>query len=169
VAVAMVGTYMLSLAGKGLALQSGELKGVGLVFIGSIFWAIQILCLEKFGSSLDSIKLSCIEFTTCAALSGIPMLLIEQPSGGDLMVALGPILYCGVLSVGVAFTAQVVCIKHVDAIVATLIMSLESVFAALFGFVLLGEVLTFTQLLGCALVLGAVVISEMLPRLTKTE
>ncbi len=167
VVVAMAGTFLLSSSASS-AEGSNAMLGNGLVFVGAIFWAVQILCLERFGANLNPIKLAVIEFAVCAALSAIPMFVVEHPTLPSIYAALGPILYCGILSVGVAFTAQVICVKHVDAIIATLIMSLESVFAALFGFVLLGEKLGWIQLLGCFLVLCAVLMCELLPQLTKT-
>lgn len=163
VAVALVGTFLLCIS-ETLSIQLGDV----LVFVGAIFWAFQILALERFGQNLDSIKLSIVQFMTCSILSAIPMFILEQPTMAGMTAALWPILYCGVLSVGVAFTAQVICLKHADAIVATLIMSTESVFAAIFGFLLLNELLSGKQILGCVLVFAAVVMSELLPKMTKS-
>lgn len=162
VLVALAGTFLLCIS-ETLSIQLGDV----LVFIGAIFWAFQILALERLGQNLDSFKLSIIQFMTCAVLSAIPMFLLEHPTMDGIVAGIGPILYVGILSVGVAFTAQTVCLKYADAIVATLIMSTEAVFAAIFGFLILGETLTWRQILGCVLVFAAVVMSELLPKLKK--
>lgn len=164
VAVALAGTFLLCIS-ETLSIGIGDV----LVFIGAIFWAFQILALERFGQQLDSIKFSIVQFMTCSVLSAIPMFFLEQPTWAGLSAALGPILYCGILSVGIGFTAQTICLKYADAVVASLLMSTESVFAAVFGFLLLGEVLTARQFIGCVLVFAAVVMSELLPRMIKNR
>lgn len=162
VAVALAGTFLLCVS-ETLSVQLGDV----LVFIGAVFWALQILALERFGQNLDSIKLSVVQFAVCSVLSAVPMFALEQPTAAGLAAAAGPVLYCGLLSVGVGFTAQTICLKHIDAVVASLIMSTEAVFAAVFGFLLLNETLSGKQIVGCVLVFAAVAMSELLPKITK--
>ncbi|MEG0912706.1 MAG: DMT family transporter [Oscillospiraceae bacterium] len=137
------------------------------IFIGSIFWAVQILCIERFAAHLDGFKFTIFEFLFCAVINAVFMFVIEKPTWEAISAAAIPLLYSGLLSVGVGFTAQTVCLKYTDPTVASLIMSLESVFAVIFGFLILGQVLTLKQGIGCVLVFAAVIIAQILPKGTK--
>ncbi|MEG1809500.1 MAG: DMT family transporter [Oscillospiraceae bacterium] len=139
-------------------------KGDALTMMGSVCWAVQILCLERFSQKLDGIKFALFEFLTCSALSGIMMFIVERPSWQSIYAAALPLLYCGLLSVGVGFTAQIICVKYTDPVVASLIMSTESVFAAMLGWLVLGEHLSARQLFGGVLVFFAVILTQLPPR-----
>ena len=105
--------------------------------------------------------LSCIQFFVCGILCAVPMLVQEQPQIGEILAAWMPLAYAGVLSCGVAYTLQVIAQKNTDPTVASLILSLESVFSVLAGWVILGEHLSGRELFGCALVFAAVLLAQL--------
>lgn len=154
VAIASVGTYFLCINGD-FYISSGDT----LIIIGSALWAVQILCIDSFSRGLDGLEFAFYEFMTCSALSFIFAFCLEEVSLEGIVSALVPLLYCGVLSVGVGFSAQVICQKHMDPSVASLLMSTESVFAAIFGVIILHETLTPREIFGCALVFAAVLVT----------
>ncbi len=158
IALALVGIYLLCV-NEGFSVNLGDIY----TFIGAIFWAVQMLCIERFAQSLNELKFTVFEFLSCSAFGVVMMFAVEKPAWADLRAAAVPLLYSGLLSVGVGFTAQSVCLKYTDPTVASLIMSLESVFAVIFGFLLLGQTLTLRQGIGCALVFGAVILAQIAP------
>ena len=137
------------------ALQScvGKLRGKTL--------RISFTCIDRFAVGLDGLRLNCIQSLVVAVLSAPFMALTETVDVGNLQNCWGPLLFAGVLSMGVAYSLQIVGQKSLEPTTASLIMSLESVFAALGGWWLLGETMTSWELLGCALVFLAVLISQM--------
>ena len=112
-------------------------------------------------SLTDAIKLSFLQLLTTGVISGIIMFLFEQPTWSAIQGALPAILYAGILSCGVAYTLQVVGQQHAAPTVATLLMSLESVFSVLGGILLLSQVPTSREFFGCALIFAAVLISQL--------
>ena len=104
--------------------------------------------------------MSCIQFFTAGTLMLICMFIFEQPDINSILAAWLPILYGGVMSCGIAYTLQILGQRYTDPTVATLLMSLESVFAALSGWLLLNESLSLRELAGCALVLAAVILAQ---------
>lgn len=159
VALGAVGFYLLTMAGKstGFHLQTGDL----FVLICSVAFSFHILVVDHFSPKCDGIKLSCIQFLTAGVIGLIGMLLFENPNLADILDCWLPILYCGVFSSGVAYTLQVVAQKHAEPAVASLIMSLESVFAVLFGVLLANESLTLIEGIGCVVIFIAVVIPQL--------
>lgn len=156
VAIALIGAFLLSVK-DGFSVS----RGSWWLLLCSVLFSFHIIVCEKFGSSTDPVKLSCMQFLTCAVLSAVAALLFEHPNAASFSGALIPILYCGVMSSGVAYTLQIVGQKYTEATVASLIMSLESVFSALAGFVILGEVLSAKEIIGCVLVFAAVVLAQI--------
>ena len=122
----------------------------------AVAFAVHILVIDYFSPKADGICLSCIQFFVCGILCGIPMLLFERPALAQILTAWQPIAYAGVLSCGVAYTLQIVAQKDTDPTAASLIMSLESVFAVLTGWAVLGERMSVREILGCVLVFAAV-------------
>ncbi len=153
---ALAGVFLLCAEGGGSALNIGDVY----TFSGALFWAAQILAIERFAGGLDGIKFAIYEFLTCSALSAVCMALFERPSLEGFGAAAGLIAYCGILSVGVGFTAQIICIKYTDPFAASVIMSCESVFGALAGWLLAGESMSARQVVGCALVFAAVIAAQ---------
>ena len=135
-------------------------RGDFLAFICSMFFALQILAIEKFAPDVDGIKLSCIQFTVSGLLSCILMFIFEEPSIGNLLNATVPLLYSGIMSCGMAYTFQIVGQKYTDSSTAALIMSLEAVFAAVFGALFLHEMMSFREIAGSAIILSATIIGQ---------
>lgn len=140
------------------------LLGCALCFAG------QILAIDHYAGVVDGLRLACAEFFVCGILTLIPMLFYEiLPAGGFLawagdfrgLTVWGTLLYAGILSCGVAYTIQAVAQDEVDPTIASLIMSLESVFSALAGWLVLKEYLSGRELLGCAVIFFAVVLSQL--------
>lgn len=159
VAMGIVGFYMLTMAGsnEGFALHTGDL----FVLLCAFCFACHIMVVDHFSPKCDGIKLSCIQFITAGIICLILMAIFENPVLSDIIDCWLPILYCGILSSGVAYTLQVLAQKDAEPTIATLIMSLESVFAVLFGVILLGEKLTFIEIVGCIVIFIAVIIPQI--------
>ena len=156
VAIALAGLYLLCVTEKFTIVPADfMLLGCALLF------AMQILAVDFFIDRVDGVKLSCIQFFTCAVLSTIGMVIFEHPSIPAMLQAWLPILYAGVLSSGVAYTLQVVGQRDMNPTVASMILSLESVFSALAGWVLLKQVLSTKELLGCGLVFVAIILAQL--------
>lgn len=153
VAAALAGIYLLSVKEKRFSIELGD----AFILISALFFAIQILLVEHYVQKMDGVLLSCMQFIVSAILSLALALVFEQPTLTDVLHSLGPLLYAGVLSSGVAYTLQIIGQKRVSATVACLIMSLESVIAAAAGVVLLKEPMGIRELIGSGLVLLAVV------------
>ena len=164
-AVAVVGFFFLCLmdgvaAGQGLDLEMSDL----LLMLCAIGFTVHILIIDRFSPRADGVRLSCVQFFVCGALS-LPFMVLERPALGDILDCAAPILYGGVMSNGVAYTLQIVGQKGVHPAVASLIMSLESVISVLAGYVLMpGSTLSGWELFGCALVFAAVVLVELAPQ-----
>lgn len=153
---AIVGLYLLSCTSV-----SGINKGDVLLLLCAVAFSVQILLIDRHCAGLDGLKLNCIQALVVAVLS-VPSALLTETVDASLIASCWlPLGYAGVLSMGVAYTLQIVGQKRVAPSAAALLMSLESVFAALFGWLLLHETMTGTEMLGCALVFSAVVISQL--------
>ena len=155
-AIAIIGFYMLSISGQ-VSINKGDI----LVLICAVLFSIHILVIDYFSPRGDSVAISCIQFFTSGTICGIGMFLFENPQISDILAAYVPILYAGVMSCGVAYTLQIVGQKNMDPTVASLILSLESVFSALAGWLLLGQSLSTKELIGCGLVFVAVLLAQM--------
>lgn len=164
VALAVFGFYLLCVK-EDFRVSRGDV----LVLICSICFAVHILTIDHFTSKgVDGVKMSCVQFATAAVVLFPLMMGMEHPALKVILSAWLTIGYAGVLSSGVGFTLQIVAQKDTDPTVATLLMSLESVFAALAGWVILHEVLMPKELLGCVLVFAAVILAQVpLPSLGK--
>ena len=154
----LVGLYFLSITtdftmGFGDALQ----------LIGALFWTAHILVIDRFSSRLDPLKLSVVQFAVCSVLSFLVAVPLETFSWTGLEAGLIPLLYAGLGSVGIAYTLQVVGQRGVAPGPAALILSLETVFAALGGGLLLGETLGPRELLGCFLMLAGMLLAQVWP------
>lgn len=155
-AICLAGMYLLCMSGGFESLYFGDL----LEIICAFCFAGHILVVDYF-NSCDSVKLSCIQFLTNGVLSCISMLIFERPELGDIMAAWLPIMYAGIFSSGIAYTLQIAGQKYADPAVAAIVMSLESVFAVIGGWVVLGEVLAVYEIIGCALVFTAVILAQI--------
>lgn len=113
--------------------------------------------------------MSCIQFLVCGVLSGICMLLFEQPHISSILAAWQPVLYAGILSCGVAYTLQIVGQKGMNPTVASLILSLESVISVLAGLVLLGQQLSGREIAGCIFMFAAIILAQLPGRSEKRK
>jgi drug/metabolite transporter (DMT)-like permease len=154
--LAAVGLYLLSVTAA-FRIAYGDL----LVLVGAFFWALHVLIIGWLSPRIESVLLACIQFAVCSALSLITAAALETTTPAAVMAAALPILYGGLLSVGVAYTLQVVAQRDARPAHAAIILSLESVFAALGGWLLLGEVLSGRALLGCSLMLAGMLLSQL--------
>ena len=127
----------------------------------ALVFSFHILIIDHFSPMVDGVRMACIQFAVVAVICGIPALIFEQPSLSSILDAWAPILYAGMLSSGVGYTLQIVAQKNYDPTVASLIMSLESVFSVLAGWVILGQSLTPRELFGCALMFGAIILVQL--------
>ena len=152
------GLYLLSITGR-LHMELGDILVLG----GALFWAVHVLLIGRWAPDTDPVQLACLQFMVCSFLSLIGAFVLEDPSWGQLRGALWPILYAGLLSTGVAYTLQVVAQRHAPPAHAAIILSLEAVFAALGGGVVLGERLTPRGAAGCALMLAGMILSQLAP------
>ncbi len=154
--LAAVGLYLLSVTEQ-FTFAPGDL----LVLVGAFFWAGHVLIIGWLSPKQDPLKLAFVQYAACAALSLLVSAGIEPNAVDGYLSAAIPILYGGVLSVGVAYTLQVVAQKHANPAHAAIILSLEAVFAALGGWIILGETLTPRGLLGCALMFAGMLASQL--------
>jgi drug/metabolite transporter (DMT)-like permease len=156
--LAAAGLYFLSVT-ESFTLAPGDFW----VLLGAVFWAVHVLILSRLSPKLDTIKLACAQFTVCAFLSLSGAVLTETLTLEGLKGATVPILYGGILSVGTAYTLQVVAQKDAPAIHAAIILSLEAVFSAICGWLILGEVIDNRGITGCALMLAGMLIVQLCP------
>lgn len=165
VALALVGMYFLCLYGTGLG---GINRGDLLEMACAVGFTVHILIIDRYSGNVDGVKMSCIQFLVCGLLSTVCMLLWETPTWKDILGVWLPIVYAGVVSSGVGYTLQVVAQKDTDPTVASLLLSLESVFSLIAGWILLGQRMSGRELLGCVLMFAAIIWVQ-LPRSKKEK
>ncbi len=152
---AFCGLYILSFSSI-----SGINRGDALVLASAFFWTAHILVLDRWAARVDPIALACVQFAACSALCWLGAGLTEAPTVADFVAGALPIAYGGVLSIGVAYTLQAVAQSKAHPARASIIMSLESPFAAIAGFVFLSERMGARELAGCALMLGGTFLAQ---------
>ena len=158
VILSLCGLYLLCLTpGEGFAIGKGEL----LVLVCAFLFSIHILVIDHFSPLVDGVKMSCIQFFVSGILSLPFMFVLETPRLVAVAAAWMPLLYAGVLSCGVAYTLQILGQKNVNPAVASLILSLESCFSVLAGWIILGERLSFRESLGCILMFLAIILAQL--------
>ena len=158
IGLAIIGLYLLTIT-NGFSIGKGDL----LVLMSSFMWAIHILIIDNFTKKIDPLKLSCIQFATCSVLSLVIAFGFETITVSGVEGALMAILYGGILSVGVAYTLQVVAQKDAKPTHAAILLSMESVFGVIGGALFLGEKLNGRGLIGCVLIFIAIIISQIKP------
>lgn len=159
VVLAVAGLYLLS------ALGVSEVNAGDLLLMGCAFaFAVQITLIDRLGQELDGLRLNFAQFFVNAVLSAVVMVLFETPVWENIAACAVPLLYTGVLSSGVAYSLQILGQQRLESAPASLIMSLESVFAVLAGWLVLGDRLNAVELLGCALVFAGVLLSQWQPK-----
>lgn len=166
VALTVVGLYFLCIEGSFRV----ELSDI-LVIMCAFAFSVHIMVIDHFSPLVDGVRMSCIQFTTCGVITAIPMIFSDMKpfSGGYSVWAASfvsteawiTILYAGVMSCGVAYTLQIVGQEGVNPSIASLIMSLESVFSVLAGWIILKEKLSLRAIIGCLLIFAAVVLAQI--------
>ena len=156
VVIATVGMYFICI-NEAFTINKGDMY----ILICAFCFSIHILCVENVIQGLDGVRLSFIQFATCSVVNGILMFIFESPSWENLSLAWEAVAYAGIMSSGVAYTLQIVGQKYVSSVLASMLMSLESVFAMLSGWLLLGQVLSSRELWGCALVFAAIILAQL--------
>lgn len=156
VALAVVGLYLL--CGRG---ETGINVGDLLLLMCALLFAAQIMLVDHFAPLVDGVRLSCIQFLVVGVLNIPLMFVFEQPSLTAMADNWLPLVYAGVLSSGVAYTLQIIAQQRTNPTAASLLMSLESVFAMLAGWVLLGDKLSLTELVGCGLMFAAILLAQL--------
>jgi drug/metabolite transporter (DMT)-like permease len=155
---ALLGVFFLCYrAGEGLSFGVGEL----ILFVGTICWTIHFIILDKLSGNLPPIALSVAQFSVCAFLGCICMFVFEEPTMANILAAKIPILYCGLMSVGIAYTLQVVAQTKVPASLAVIVLSTESVFSAIGGVIFGTDTITTLGVLGCIIFFFGIVVSQL--------
>ena len=157
VVLATIGLYMLCMTSESFSLSKGDF----LVLICAGFFSLHILIIDYFSPKVDGVRMSCIQFFVCGVISTAIAFIFENPSFSSILSGWLPILYAGVLSCGVAYTLQIVGQKNMDPTVASLILSLESVFSVLAGWVILHQTLSVRELFGCVLMFLAIILAQL--------
>lgn len=156
VLLGLTGLFFLSFV-ENMQLNLGDV----LMLFCAVGYAVHIIVVDHFATKADSVKLSCFQFFVAAFFSCIVMFVFESPDITNILISWLPIIYVGVLSGALGFTLQIIAQKDTSPAVAALLMSFEAVFAALTGFVILSEVLTPRELIGCFLMFFAIVLAQM--------
>ena len=156
VGIAAIGMYFICI-NEGFAINKGDLY----TLICAFCFAAQIICVENIVKNLDGVRLSFIQFATCAVVNGVLMFIFETPSLTSVLQGWAPIAYTGIMSSGVAYTLQIVGQKHVSSVLACMLMSLESAFALLSGWILLGQAMSPREIFGCCLVFAAILLAQL--------
>lgn len=156
VVVATIGMYFLSVS-EGLQVSKGDIY----IAVCAIFFAVQIMIVDYYAPKVDGVKLSCFQFVITGMVSMVLAFALEEPDWGNITKAAAPLLYAGVLSSGVAYTLQIIGQKYAQPTIATLFMSMESVFSLLGGIVVLRQIPNGREIFGCVLVLAGVLMSQI--------
>lgn len=157
-AVSLVGLYLLCVTDN--SIQGSDIYVLACAF----FFTVQILAIDVVSPKVDGIKLSCCQFFVVGVLSSIPMLLFEDVSLEFIKAAAPSIAYSGIMSSGVAYTLQIFGQKRTEPTVASMLMSLESVFALVSGMIVLHEAPSKREIIGCALMFAAIIAAQVPPK-----
>ena len=154
--LAFAGVYFLSAHGE-TTINTGDL----LVLVCSFFWMAQILLIDRYARAVDAIELCFMQMIVCTIGSAVLAAIYESFAWSDIWSAAVPILYAGLFSCGVAYTCQILGQAYVEPTQAAILMSTEAIFAAVAGWIVLGETMSGVQLLGCALLLGGALMAQV--------
>ena len=156
IVLAVAGLYCLSCVGV-TSISKGDFLLLGCAFM----FAVQIMFADKYAGSLDALRLNLIQSLVCTVLSFIVMCFTEKPTWSGISACWLPLAHVGFLSMGAAYSLQIIGQKYLESSIASLIMSMESVFAVLFGWLILHERLSKWEIIGCVLVFIAVILSQI--------
>ena len=156
VVIALFGLYFLCIT-EHFTVGKGDI----LIFVCALIFSLHILVIDRFSPKVDGVKMSCIQFFVCGIASMPFMFVLETPRLGAMLEGWMPLMYAGVLSCGVAYTLQIIGQKNVNPAVASLILSLESCFSVLAGWIVLGERLSRREFAGCVLMFVAIILAQL--------
>lgn len=156
VLLSLAGMYLLCITDS-VSLEKGDVY----LLLCAVAFTVHILVVDYFSPKTEGVAMSCIQFLVCGVLGTAGMIFTEQPAWSQVLKAWLPLVYAGVLSSGVAYTLQIIAQKDTAPAVASLIMSLESVFAVLGGWIILGQVLSVREFAGCGLMFTAILLTQM--------
>lgn len=156
VILAITGLYLLSCVGV-TQVNKGDWYLLGCAFM----FAVQIIFIDRFAAEVDALRLNCLQALLCTVGSAIVMAFTEEPVMQSILDCWLPLCYAGFLSMGVAYSLQILGQRNLEPTAASLIMSMESVFAAIFGWLILHETMTASETAGCVLVFTAVILSQI--------
>lgn len=162
---ALAGLYLLCINGTELKINFGDL----LTLICAVIFTLHIMFIDYFSVKTDGVKLSCIQFFTAGIINIILMMIFEKPDISLIVSCWKPICYSGIMSCGIGYTLQVIGQKYTNPASAAIIMSMESVFAAITGFLILREKLGVSELCGCIIMFAAILIVQLPDILPKKE
>lgn len=162
--LATIGLYLLSIQ-QGFYIQPGDF----MVFISAFFYALHILIIDHFSPKTNGVKLSMIQFFIAALLSGILMVFVEDVVWKDVLATAIPILYAGMISSGIGFTLQIIGQRDTEPTIASLILSLEAVFAVMAGAIFLGERLSLREAIGTSIMLIAIILVQIPSRAERVK
>ena len=152
----VVGLYFISVKAEDFSISKGDLLGIAC----ALFFSAHILVIDHFGPKVDGVKLSSLQFLVCGIEAAIPAILLEKTDISVILSCWGPILYAGVFSCGVAYTCQILGQQNANPTIASILMSLEAVFGILTGVVILGNIPTTRETIGCVIMFMAIIISQ---------
>lgn len=156
VAVAAAGMYFICI-NEGFSINKGDL----IVLACAVVFAVHIMAIERFTQLVDPVRMSAIQFFVCGMLSLPVIIWAEQPELSAITAAWLPLAHAGIMSCGIAYTLQIAGQKYVNVILASILLSLESVFSVLAGWLFLGETLSMREIGGCVLVFAAILLAQM--------
>lgn len=156
VAIALAGLYFLCIT-EAFTIGVGDIY----VLLCALIFSVHILVVDHYAPKVDGVKLSCIQFLVTGIVSIPFMLILESPKMGNMMTSWFPLIYAGVFSCGIAYTLQILGQKNVNPAIASLILSLESCFSVLSGWVILGERLSARETIGCIMMFAAIILAQI--------
>ena len=156
VLLALAGLYFLCITEK-FTIGKGDI----FIILCALVFSLHIMVIDHFSPMVDGVKMSCIQFLVCGIVSIPFMVLTETPRLDAMLAGWFPLVYAGVFSCGVAYTLQIVGQKNVNPAIASLILSLESCFSVLAGWMILGERLSVRESAGCILMFAAIILAQL--------
>lgn len=154
--IALAGFYLLSI-NEGFSLEKGDFY----ILVCALVFPFHIWVVNHYAPIVDGVRLSCLQFLVCGILSVICMFLFETPKMDAIFSAWAPILYAGILSCAVAYTLQIIGQRDFNPTIASLLMSFESVFSVIAGWIILGEALSRREMIGCVLIFAGVILAQI--------
>ncbi len=156
VALAAAGLYLLCMT-QSLTLNTSDI----LLLLCAFCFAVHIMLIDHFSPRVDGVRMACLQFLVCGIICAVFAVIFESPDPGSILSAWIPLLYTGALSSAVGYTLQIIAQKNTDPVIASLLMSLESAFSVLAGWIILGQVLSAREMLGCLLMFAAIIIVQL--------